>query len=125
MFHWRKQRQLVATHRHAGLAVRLPVGEVADGPGQVVGGHARRAGEAAAAPALHLLRRPAALQRHVGQRGVLRVVTQRQREGGLVQRLVQAGEGLAGVGGAELGHGQVAAGGGTKRCGSIQDMVSN
>lgn len=96
-----------ATHRHARVAVRLSVGEVADGPGQVVGGHARRAGEAAAAPAVHL-RLPAALHRHVGQRGVLRVVAQRQRKGGLVERLVEAGEGLPGVGGAELGHRQVA-----------------
>lgn len=88
----------------------LSVGEVAHGPGQVVGGHAWRASEAAAAPAVHL-RLPAALHRHVGQRRVLRVVAQRQREGGLVERLVEAGEGLAGVGGAELGHRQVAAGG--------------
>lgn len=87
----------------------LPVGEVADGPGQIVGGHARRANKAAAAPAVHL-RLPAALHRHVGQRGVLRVVAQRQREGGLVERLVEAGKGLAGVRGAELGHRQVAAG---------------
>lgn len=58
--------QAVATHRHARVAVRLSVGEVADGPGQVVGGHAWRAGEAAAAPAVHL-RLPAALHRHVGQ----------------------------------------------------------
>lgn len=100
----------MATHRHARVAVGLSVGKVAHGPGQVVGGHARRASEAAAAPAVHL-RLPAALHRHVGQRRVLQVVAQRQREGGLVERLVEAGEGLAGVGGAELGHRQVAAGG--------------
>lgn len=36
-------------------------------------------------------------------------MAQCQREGGLVERLVEAGEGLPGVGGAELGHCQVAA----------------
>lgn len=95
-----------ASHRHAVVALRLPVGEVAHGPGQVVGGHARRAGEAVGQPAV-LVRRRGALHGHVGQRGVLGVVAEGERERGLVDGLVEAGEGLAGVGGTELGHRQV------------------
>lgn len=101
----RSQDREAETHRHAAAGLRLPVGEVADGPGQVVGGHAGRPGEAVGHPAV--LVRPAAVHRHVGQRRVLRVVAEAQGEGGLVDGLVEAGEGLPGVDRAELGHCQV------------------
>ena len=95
------------TYRHAALCSCLSVGEVADGPGQVVGGHARRAGEALGHPAV-LVHRRAAVHRHVGQGRVLGVVAEAEGEGGLVDGLVEAGEGLAGVDRTELGHRQVA-----------------
>jgi len=97
------------THRHAVVGLRLPVGEVAHRPGHVVRGHARRTREAVGHAAV-LVRR-AALQRHVSQAGVLRVVAQRQGERGLVGRLVEAREGLPRVDGTELGHRQVPGGG--------------
>lgn len=106
---WRSN-MAAGTHRHAALCARLPVGEVAHGPGQVVGGHAGRAGEAVGHPAV-LVRQHAALDGHVGEGGVLGVVAEAEREGGLVDGLVEAGEGLPGVDRAELGHGQVAGGG--------------
>lgn len=95
------------THRHAAVRLRLSVGEVADSPGQVVRGHAGRAGEAIGHPAV-FVRQPAALDRHVGQRGVLRVVAEGEGERGLVDGLVEAGEGLPGVDRTELSHRQVA-----------------
>lgn len=94
------------THRHAAVGLRLSVGEVTDGPGQVVRGHARRAGEAIGHPAV-LVRQRAALDGHVGQRGVLRVVAEGEGERGLVDGLVEAGEGLPGVDRTELSHRQV------------------
>lgn len=94
------------TDRDAAVRLRLPVGEVADGPGQIVRGHARRAGEAGGHPAV-LVRQRAGLHRHVGQRRVLQVVTEAQGERGLVDRLVEAGEGLPGVDRTELSHRQI------------------
>lgn len=96
------------THRHTVLGSRLFVSEVADGPGQVVGGHARRPGESIGHPPV-LVRQRAALDGHVGQGGVLGVVAEAERERGLVDGLVEAGEGLSGVDGTKLGHRQVAA----------------
>lgn len=96
----------VGTDRDAAVGLRLLVGEVAHGPGQVVGGHAWRSGEAVGHPAV-LVRQRAALHGHVGERGVLRVVAQGEGERGLVDGLVEAGEGLPGVDGTELGHRQV------------------
>lgn len=54
------------------------------------------------------VRQRAALHGHVGQRGVLRVVAEREGERGLVDGLVEAGEGLPGVDRTELSHRQVA-----------------
>lgn len=95
------------THRHAALCSCLFVGEVADGPGKVVGGHARCPGEAVGHPAV-LVRQRTALDGHVGEGGVLGVVAQAERECGLVDGLVEAGEGLPGVDRTKLGHRQVA-----------------
>lgn len=94
------------THRDAAVGLRLSVGEVADGPRQVVRGHAGRAGEAIGHPAV-FVRQRAALDGHVGQRGVLRVVVEGEGERGLVDGLVEAREGLPGVDRAELSHRQV------------------
>ncbi len=99
----------VKTHRHTAVSLRLPVGEVADGPGQVVRGHAGRAGEAIGHPAV-FVRQQAALDGHVGQRGVLRVVVECEGERGLVDGLVEAWEGLPGVDRTELSHRQVTEG---------------
>lgn len=102
--------QRVGTHRYAAVRLRLSVGEVANSPGQVVRRHARRPGKVIGHPAV-LVRQRAALHRHVGQRGVLGVVAEAEGERGLVDGLVEAGEGLPGVDRAELGHCQVAGGG--------------
>lgn len=103
----KKKSVWVATDHHAVVGLRLLVGEVADGPGHVVRGHSRRAGEAIGHPAV-LLGQRAAFHGHVGQRRVLRVVVEGEGERGLVDGLVEAGEGLPGVGRTELGHRQVA-----------------
>lgn len=94
------------THRYPAIGLRLSVGEVAHGPGQVVGGHARRPGEAIGQPAV-FVRQRAALHRHVGERGVLSVMAEGERERGLVDGLVETREGLPGVDRTELGHCQV------------------
>lgn len=93
------------TDRDAALCRGLLVGEVAHSPGQVVGRHPRGSGKVIGHPAIFLGHSP--LHRHVGQRGVLLVVTQGQGERGLVDGLVKTGEGLPGVDGTELGHSQV------------------
>lgn len=103
---WLCARQVNCTDRHAAVALRFLVGEVAHGPGQVVGGHAGRPAEAVGHPAVLVWQR-AALHGHVGQRGVLRVVAHGEGERGLVDGLVEAGEGLPGVDGTELSHCQV------------------
>lgn len=96
------------THRHTVLGTGFFVREVADGPGEVVGGHARCPSEAIGHPSV-LICQGAALNRHVGQGGVQGVVAEAERERGLVDGLVEAGEGLSGVDRTKLGHRQVAA----------------
>lgn len=95
------------THRHTAISLCLPVGEVAHSPGQVVGGHAWCAREAVRDPAI-LIEGQAALHRHVGQRGVLCIMPQAEQESGLVDWLIEAGEGLPGMDWTELCDGQVA-----------------
>lgn len=97
----------VGTDHHAAVRLRLSVGEVANSPGQVVRGHARRPGKVIGQPAV-LIRQRAALHRHVGQRGVLWVVAEGEGECGLVDRFIKAGEGLPGVDRTELSYCQVA-----------------
>lgn len=96
----------MGTDRDAAVRLRLLVGEVADGPGQVVRGHAWSPGEAVRYPAV-FVRQRAGLHGHVGQRRVLQVVAETQGERGLVDRLVKAGEGLPGVYRTELSHRQM------------------
>lgn len=94
------------SYRHTTVCLRLLVREVAHGPGQVVSGHARGTGKAVGHPAV-LVSQNTAFHWHVGQRGVLRVMTEHQGKRGLVDRFVKAGEGLPRMNWAELGHCQV------------------
>ena len=92
------------TDRDPGVAGGLPEGEVAHGPGQVVGGHPGRAAEPRGDGAVLL--QHALLLRHVAQRRVLSVVPQRHGERGFVHRLVETRERFPGVDRTELGQRQ-------------------
>ena len=125
---WRKghwPRRDGRTHQHPSVGGGLPVGEVADGPGQVVGGHAGRAQEVVGHPAVVVGHGEP--HGHVGQGQVRALVPQADLERGLVDGLVETREGLAGVRGGELSHGQEPAGNQSEgtgwECSEIENTV--